>query len=73
MAVIRSLRDGRRLQVAVHTLIVHDDLGLAKTPTCYPSLPDMRLYRRVSAAVLVRTPTRDANPAMRKRRREAVR
>ena len=46
MAVVRSLRDGRRQQVAVRTLQLHDDLGLAKQPTRYPSLPDLRFYRR---------------------------
>ena len=46
MAVIRSLRDGRHQQVAVHTLQLHDDLGLSKEPTHYPSLPDLRFYRR---------------------------
>ena len=50
MAVVRSLRDGRRRQVAVRTLQLHDDLGLTKQPTCYPSLPDLRFYRRKSQA-----------------------
>ena len=45
-AVVRSLRDGRRCTVGIRTLIVHDDLGLAKEPTSYPSLPDVaRFYR----------------------------
>ncbi len=51
MAVLRSLRDGRRRQVAVRTLILHDDHGLAREPTRYPSLPDMRLYRRRGGTV----------------------
>ena len=46
MAVVRSLRDGRRQQVAVRTLQLHDDLGLWKEPTRYPPLPDLRFYRR---------------------------
>ena len=46
MAVIRSLRDGRRHQVAVRTLQLHDDLGLSKQVTHYPPLPDLRFYRR---------------------------
>ncbi len=50
MALVRSLRDGRRRQVSVRILIVHDDLGLTREPTRYPSLPDMRLYRRTAAA-----------------------
>lgn len=45
MAVVRSLRDGRRRTVAVRLLILHDDLGLAKGVTAYPTLPDLRLYR----------------------------
>jgi len=32
MAVVRSLRDGRRQRIAVRTLIVHDDEGLARQP-----------------------------------------
>ena len=46
MAVVRSLRGGRRRTVAVHLLLLHDDLGLTKGFTGYPTLPDMRLYRR---------------------------
>lgn len=45
MAVVRSLRDGRRHTVAVRLLILHDELGLTKGITGYPSMPDMRLYR----------------------------
>ncbi len=52
MAVVRSLRDGRRQEVAVRTLELHDDLGLWKEPTGYPSLPDLRLYRRSAAITL---------------------
>ena len=45
MAVVRSLRDGRRRTVAVRLLILHDELGLTKGISDYPSMPDMRLYR----------------------------
>jgi len=44
--LIWSLRDGRQRQVSVRILIVHDDLGLTREPTRYPSLPDMRRYPR---------------------------
>ena len=50
MAVVRSLRDGRRQQVAVRILQLHDDLGLSKEPTRYPSLPDLHFYRRQARA-----------------------
>jgi hypothetical protein len=45
MAVIGSLRDGRRTTVTVRFLELHDDLGLTKQPTIYPSLPDLRCFR----------------------------
>ncbi len=45
MAVVRSLRDGRRRQVAVRTLILHEDHGLTRQPCLYPTLPDMRFWR----------------------------
>ena len=46
MALVRSLRDRRIVRrVSVHTLIVHDDLGLSKGPTAYPTLPDLRRFR----------------------------
>ncbi len=45
MAVVRSLRDGRRRTVAVRLLILHDDLGLTKGVTAYPTPPDLRFYR----------------------------
>lgn len=45
-AMVRSLRNGRRAIVAVRVLIAHDDLGLSKEPTAYPSRPDLPLYRR---------------------------
>ena len=45
MAVVRSLRDGRRNTVAVHVLQLHEDHGLTRGFSGYPSLPDLRLYR----------------------------
>ena len=42
MAVVRSLRDGRRATVAVRVLILHDDNALWAAPTTYPSLPSPR-------------------------------
>ena len=42
LAVVRSLRDARQVrQVAVRTLITHDDLALWKELTSYPALPDV--------------------------------
>ncbi len=52
MAVVRSLRDGRHKQVAVRVLQLHDDLGLCHEPTHYPSLPNLRFYRRRAHAGL---------------------
>ncbi len=46
MALLRSLRDRRQLrQVAVRTLILHDDLGLPKGTTTTPTLPDVLRLR----------------------------
>ena len=45
MALVRSLRDGRRRQVAVRTLILHEEHGRSAGPCPYPDLPDMRLWR----------------------------
>ena len=45
MAVVRSLRDSRQRTVSVQLLLLHDDLGLTKGITHYPTLPDLRLYR----------------------------
>ena len=46
MALVRSLRDACLVrQVAVRTLILHDDLGLAKQPSSYPTLPDVQRFR----------------------------
>ena len=46
MAVVRSLRDGRRQHVAVRILVLHEDEGLTRGLNAYPVLPDLRLYRR---------------------------
>lgn len=45
LAVVRSLRDGRRRTVAVHLLLLYDDLGLMRGITGYPTVPDMGFYR----------------------------
>jgi len=45
MAVVRSLRDGRRRTVAVRLLVLHEELGLTKGATAYPTLPNLRFYR----------------------------
>ncbi len=59
-ALVRSLRDSRIVrQVAVRTLVLHDDLGLVKQPTGYPTLPDVRRFRpaRFAPADAVAPPT----------------
>ena len=45
MALVRSLRDGSRRQVAVRLLILHEEHGLSVEPCPYPDLPDLRLWR----------------------------
>jgi len=45
LAVVRSLRDGRQRTIAVRLLQLHDELGLTKGITRYPTLPDLRFYR----------------------------
>ena len=42
MAIVRSLRDGRRQAVAVRILILHEDEGLWRDPATYPDLPAAR-------------------------------
>ncbi len=71
MALVRSLRDSRIVrQVAVRTLVLHDDLGLAKQPTGYPTLPDVRRFRptRFAPAAAPAAPA----PAPAPRRRQAA-
>lgn len=46
LAVVRSLRDGRQRTVAVQLLLLHEERGLTKGAAGYPTLPDLRLYRR---------------------------
>ena len=42
IALVRSLRDRRQVRrVSVHLLILHDELGLWREPTAYPTLPDI--------------------------------
>jgi hypothetical protein len=54
MALVRSLRDRSRLQeVAVRMLIVHDDLGLWREPTQYPTLPNAQRLRQNRAATSI--------------------
>jgi len=60
MAVVRSLRDGHQRSVSVRLLILHDDLGLTKGTTTYPTLPDLRFYRRRSCT---REPAAALQPA----------
>ncbi len=45
-ALVRSLRHGCERHVAVRTLILHEDHGLTKGPALYPSLPEMKPWRR---------------------------
>lgn len=52
MAVVRSLRDGRRETVSVRLLVLHEDLGLWRKPNPYPTTPDLRLYRTGTRAAL---------------------
>jgi len=48
MAVMRSLRDGRRCRVAVRKLILHEEHGLTKGLVGYPTLPPPTMYRVAS-------------------------
>jgi hypothetical protein len=41
-ALVRSLRDGRRSRIQIHTLQNHDDEALWHEPTLYPELPPPR-------------------------------
>jgi hypothetical protein len=40
MAIVRSLRDGRRRAIAVRLLILHENEGLRLDPATYPDLPN---------------------------------
>ncbi len=48
MALLRSLRDGRRSRVAVQTLILHEDEGLRLDSCTYSTRPALRFYRRTA-------------------------
>jgi hypothetical protein len=52
IAIVRSLRDGRRAMVAVRILILHEDEGLRRDPATYPELPMLgrRLRRALASA-----------------------
>ena len=45
MAVVRSLRTGRRREVAVRTLHMHEEEGFRMDGCSYPTRPDLSLYR----------------------------
>jgi len=62
MAVLRSLRNGRRRLIAVRVLILHEDEGLRRHPATYPDLP--RLPREQRAAGQPR-PLRASSAAIR--------
>ena len=51
MAVVRSLRNGRRQRVAVRLLILHEDEGLRRDEATYPSLPKMLTPRTARVSV----------------------
>jgi hypothetical protein len=50
MAVIRSLRSNRRRDIAVRTLILHEDAGLRADEGSYPTPPAIRPTRTSVAA-----------------------
>ncbi|MEO8715413.1 MAG: hypothetical protein ABI369_10400, partial [Acetobacteraceae bacterium] len=60
MAVVRSLRDGRRRRIAVRALVLHENEGLAAAPVGYPDLPNMRDWRAGRVATAVRSLSRAA-------------
>ncbi|UFN51698.1 hypothetical protein LPC08_24575 (plasmid) [Roseomonas sp. OT10] len=41
LAVLRSLRDGRRRTVAIHLLQLHEDEGFGRPDNRYPALPTL--------------------------------
>jgi hypothetical protein len=45
MALIRSLRTGRRRQIAVRLLVLHEDMGLRVDAATYPTLPAIKPIR----------------------------
>ena len=50
MAIVRSLRTGRRRNIAVRALQAHDDEGLYPTCPAYPDLPALASIRRYFGA-----------------------
>ncbi|MDE1905786.1 MAG: hypothetical protein KGH75_04980 [Rhodospirillales bacterium] len=50
MAIIRSLRTGRRRQIAIRTLILHEDEGLRRDGGGYPDLPVPAYCRQMPSA-----------------------
>lgn len=65
MAVVRSLGDGQRRQVAVRTLLIHEDEGLRRDPVTYPDLPNVCMKRPsgISATAPAKPRRRPAVPA----------
>ena len=53
MAVIRSLRSGRRQQIAVRTLILYEDEGLRCDGGGYPELPVLGYCRQMPSGRLM--------------------
>jgi len=52
MAIVHTLGDGRRRQVAVRTLILHEDHGLQRdNPPLCSTPPDMRVCRTKKGAI----------------------
>lgn len=49
MALVRSLRTGRRRQIAVRVLILHEDEGRRRDEGAYPDLPASRADARLPA------------------------
>jgi hypothetical protein len=52
MAIVRSLRDGRRRQVAVRVLILHEDEGLRRDPATYPDLPRVPVKESIGESII---------------------
>jgi hypothetical protein len=69
MAIVRSLRDGRRRTIAVRVLVLHEDVGLRQDPATYPDLPNASHGTR--PARLARSVNIGA-PARRRRKRQDV-
>ena len=47
MAVVRCLRTGRRREIAVRLLILHEDMGLRRDEATYPDLPQEEYHPRL--------------------------